>query len=296
MLLAIAFSFSLGNVPHVELPATFVAGRAFVMPRVASSDRRLALWVDTDGSGFLRSSVVSAFNLQTGGSHTAYLPPLNEPAFPAVRGNRGALPVLDDAQIRTDPVFNGIDGQLGWTWLDGRIWTLDYVGSHLYQDFTAPAIPARDRVLLRFDPKHRYPQLEIGLGGRTYRAALDTAATIALSPGAMRQLHDALPEVRATSFIQQRTLTALHTAHPDWQYVDDAGAPGIAMILVPRVTAANVTFSNVWFSTRPNDDVFQDDPVDAKLGPSAFGNCAVTIDYVHDDAGFTCTGNDGRSP
>jgi hypothetical protein len=61
------------------------------------------------------------------------------------------------------------------------------------------------------------------------------------------------------------------------------------MIRVPAVSAGGVAFRDVWFSTRPNDDVFQGDTVDVKLGPSAFGNCAVTIDYVHEFAGFECS-------
>jgi hypothetical protein len=271
------------------LPATFVGGRLFVMPRLADSNRRLALWVDSDGSGFLRSGVVSKLALQTTASHTAYLPNIDERAFPPVTGNHGALPILDDAQVAGDPIFDGIDGQLGWSWLNDRIWTIDYAGHHLYQDYSAPPYRAADRVPLAFDRDRRFPEMDVVIDGKTYRTALDTAASVALSQAAMRTLDDGLPQVRAASFVPQRTLAAWHATHPEWPYLADAGATkGVSMIRVPEVRAARVAFRNVWFSTRPNDDVFEGDAVDLKVGPTAFGDCAVTIDYVHASAGFAC--------
>lgn len=289
MLLALAFGFAAATAPHVELPSTFSGNRLFVMPRAAQSLRRLALWVDTDGSGFLRSSTVQTLHLQTGATRTAYLPRLDETAFPPVTGNRGALPVLDDSGVVNDPIFSGVDGQLGWTWLGNRIWTIDYAGHHLYWDRTAPNYPGSSRVPLVFDRQHRYPAMDIVIDGKTYRAALDTAASVALSQRTVARLNDGMPQVRAASFIPLRTLQSWHTAHPEWEYIPDAGySSGISMIRVPVVQAARVTFRNVWFSTRPGDDVFQGEAVDAKLGPTAFRDCAVTIDYVHDAAGFEC--------
>jgi hypothetical protein len=289
MLLALAFGFAASTVPHVELPSTFSGDRVFVMPRVENSMRRLALWVDTDGGGFLRSGVVDALHLQRGAMKTAYLPRLDEVSFPPVTGNHGALPILSDAGVANDPVFSGVDGQLGWTWLSDRIWTIDYVGRHVYWDRTAPNFRDAYRVALSFDRAHRYPSLEMEIDGKTYHAALDTAATVALSQRALTSLNDGMPQVRATSFIPRRTLASWHAAHPEWTYIADAGySRGVAMIRVPEVRAGRVTFHDVWFSTRPDDDVFHDDSVDAKLGPTAFGKCAVTIDYVHDDAAFEC--------
>jgi hypothetical protein len=288
LLLALAFGFAAATVPHVQLPSAFSGDRAFVMPRVANSDRRLTLWVDTDGSGFLRSGLVQSLQLQKNGM-TAYLPRLDEPTFPPVTGNHGALPILDDAGVANDPIFNGLDGQLGWSWLNDRIWTIDYAGHHIYWDRTAPSFRDANLVPLSFDAGHRYPMLDIAIDGKTYRAALDTAATVALSQRTVAALNDGLPQVRATSFIPKRTIESWHAAHPQWQYIADAGySHGVAMIRVPEVRANRVTFRDVWFSTRPDDDVFQGETVDAKLGPTAFGKCAVTIDYVHDDAAFEC--------
>lgn len=299
MLLALAFSFSASVVPHTELPAVFSGDRLFVAPRVASSVRHLVLWVDSDGSGFLRSGLVNQLRLQqtsiASNEHAqtaAYLPRLEENAFPMPTANHGALPVLNESEIANDPIFNGVDGQLGWTWLQDRIWTIDYAGHHLFLDHTAPPYRDADRVPLNFDRAHRYPQMDIAIDGKTYRSALDTAATVALSQRTFAALSDGLPPVRATSFIPHRTLDSWHTAHPEWRYIADAGnAKGVSLILVPEVRARRVAFHNVWFSTRPGDDVFDGDPVEAKLGPTAFATCAVTIDYVHDAAAFECGGS-----
>jgi hypothetical protein len=299
MLLAFAFTLGAAMVARTELPSAFSGDRVFVRPRVAGSARRLTLWVDSDGSGFLRSGLIDQLHLQTvtmlmqGGqtSAGAYLPPLDERGFPPVVGNHGALPVLNDADVSNDPIFNGIDGQLGWSWLDDRIWTIDYIRHHVYQDHTSPPIRSLDRVPLTFDRDHRYPTMDISIDGKTYRAALDTAATVALSQKTASALADGLPALRATSFIPRRALDMWHSAHPDWQYVADAGqGKGVALIRVPAVRANRVTFHDVWFSTRPDDDVFSGETVEAKLGPTAFGRCALTIDYVHDAAAFDCTG------
>jgi hypothetical protein len=116
MLLALAFSFTASSVPHTELPSFFSGNRALVMPRVVNSTRRLVLWVDSDGSGFLRSKLVDELHLQKSTitvrgqvMQVAYLPPLEENGFPPVTGNHGALPILNDTEVANDPIFNGLD-------------------------------------------------------------------------------------------------------------------------------------------------------------------------------------------
>ena len=294
MLLALAFSLNAAFAPRVELPSVFSGDRAFVTPLIAGSARRIVLWLDSDGSGFLRSRVVRELHLQTLNGHgismsSAFLPQLDERDFPPVTGNHGALPVLEDSEIASDPIFAGLDGQLGWSWLAGRIWTIDYAGHHIYEDRTAPAYRSADMVELSFDRAHRYPRIDTAIDGKTYLAALDTAATVALSESALAAMNDSLPAVRATSFAPARTVNGWHAAHPEWAYIAAGGSSGgVSLIRVPKVRANRLTFRNVWFSTRPADDVFQGDDVDLKLGPSAYARCAVTIDYVHDAAAFDC--------
>lgn len=288
MFLAVALSLSIGAIPHRELPSTFVAGRLFVMPRVANSNRRLGLSVDTHGSGFIRSTVVSQLHLQTADQHVAYLPAFSETAFPAVTANYGALPILDDAQIARDPVFSGVDGQLGWPWLVNRIWTIDYIGRHFYQDYSAPPVPDSERVPLLFDSDHRYPQLMIEIGSNAYRTALDTAASLAVRDALASGTYTAV-HVEAMSFVPFATMMAWHTAHPDWLYGPINGLPSdVVMIRVPEATAGGVIFHDVSFWARPRDGMFKGESVDLILGPNAFENCALTLDYVHDFAGFEC--------
>ncbi|MGZ3518750.1 MAG: hypothetical protein ACXVAM_16520 [Vulcanimicrobiaceae bacterium] len=209
------------------------------------------------------------------------------PSFPPVKLDGGRLPILDAGQVRNDPIFAGVDGQLGGSRLSDRICTIDYVAHRLWLDSTAPAAAPADIVPLAFDREHRYPSLEIQIDGQQLHASLDTAATVALSETAMRTLADELPNVRATSFVPRPTLSLWHNKHPDWPYIADGGAtPGIAPIRVPEVRASRVVFNNVWLSTRPGDDVFAGETIDAKLGPTAFGDRVVTIDYVRDDAVF----------
>jgi hypothetical protein len=275
MLFALALSVTF--IPHRELPSTFVNGRAFVMPRIAGSSNRMVLRLDSYGSGFIKKSAVLRLKLQTSGE-LAYLPPLDETAFPAPTANHGALPILDDADVAHDPVYAGIDGQLGWSWLAGRIWTIDYSGRHIYQDYSAPPLHASDLVPFRFDARGRYPQIDLAIDGTTYNAGIDTAAGVSLKDG-----------VHATSFATHKLVDGWHAAHPDWLYVAHAGTENnIDLIQVPEVRAGSVTFHGVWFSTRPHDDVFGGDTVQIKLGPSAYQNCALTLDYVHADAGFEC--------
>lgn len=291
LVLAIAFSFG-SNVPHTVVPSTFVAGRAFAMPLVADSLRRLVLWIDTDGSGFIRSGVTDQLHLQAtemGGAPAAYLPRFDTPDFPPPTENHGALPILSDAQIGTDPILAGIDGQLGATWLTDRIWTFDYVHQQIWLDHAAPSYHASDIVPLQYDRMHQYPRIGVNIDGRQYTAALDTGATVVLNDRARSLIGGSDPAVRATSFVLAATLKSWHTAHPDWLFMADGGVePNVSIIRVPEVNASHVVFRNVWFSTRPSDDVFRQDAVDLKLGPTAYGSCVVMLDYVHDVSGFQC--------
>jgi len=290
MFLEVAFSLT-AAIPRTELPSTFSGGRLFAMPRIADSLRRMTLWVDSDGSGFIRQSAVTSLRLQTvAGSARAlaYLPRFDDP-LPPISENHGALPILDDATVTADPIFGSVDGQLGASWLADRMWTIDYVSHHLWLDHATPSYHSADVVPLNFDRTHHFPRIDISIAGVTYRASLDTGASVALNRSAAAAVSNGPPAVVATSFLPRATLQRWHQAHPSWQYIGDAGATaGVSMILVPRVRANRVTFDNVWFSTRPNDDVFQGEEVQAKLGASAFGRCAVLLDYVHDISAFQC--------
>jgi hypothetical protein len=123
--------------------------------------------------------------------------------------------------------------------------------------------------------------LNAGVDGEMRTMSFDTAATVALNEGARTRLADALPAVRATSFIRRAVLDALRVAHPDWPALDDVSVqPGIAANRVPSVRVGTVELGQVWFTTRPDDDVFDGEPtLVGKLGANAFVNRVVTVDY-----------------
>ncbi len=133
----------------------------------------------------------------------------------------------------------------------------------------------------------QYPRLQVSVAGETMQMSLDTAATIALRPAVAAALRDHQPAVRAASFVKHATAARWHRLHPGWRHIANAAQyAGAELILVPEVHAGSVRFRDVWFSTRPDDDVFEGDTVAGKLGPTAFGAQRLVIDYVHEKAIF----------
>jgi hypothetical protein len=125
----------------------------------------------------------------------------------------------------------------------------------------------------------KFKVVQVGIAGTGYAMNFDTAATIALNEQTLTALHDGWAPVRATSFLRSDVMKRLHETHPRWPYVARAGADGIAMLRVPRVTIGTFIAQNVWFSTRPGDDVFEGETVAGKIGPTAFSQSSVTLDY-----------------
>jgi hypothetical protein len=279
----------------VTIPATFVGHRAFATPVAVSDHRRLRFWIDSDGSGFIFDDVARHYAAMTGtvhnGSAQARLPRFARYAtIPALTARGGTLSVLHRAEVAQDPIFAGLDGQLGASWLQRRVWTFDYPRSTLHWrcDGTEPYHPKDSEIPLSFSVNEsgelvggvQYPQMQIVIDGEPLLASLDTAATVALSRRAVETLRGSEP-VEATSFVTHALVAQWHERHPSWAYVGNAGEQrGITAILVPLVLAGPVRFTDVWFTTRPDDDVFQGERETIKLGPTAFDCCVLTIDYV----------------
>lgn len=292
-----------------QLPAVFAGGRAFATPIVDSDARRLRLWIDSDGSGFLFDDVAARYHTiivagNTAGqratlpqwSARATIPALTRPAIragPTESVTHGAtLPILRRSDMAGDPIFDGLDGQLGASWLQNRSWTFDYVRGTLALrcDGMDPPHSKAEEIKLSYalDSSGKlagglqYPRLSATVDGRSFPTSLDTAASVALSHPGRARMKDQLPIVRATSFAMRSVVARWHAEHPEWRYDANAGSmPGVEAILVPSVSADKVRFRNVWFTTRPDDDVFEGDDVDLKLGPTAFCRSVITIDYVH---------------
>src|SRR5471032_2388083 len=113
----------------IPIPAEFSAGRAFATPIAASDNRRLRFWIDSDGSGFLFDDVAARYATSTPpGESTrrrATLPRWSARAtIPALTST---LPIMARSDAAGDSILDGIDGQLGASWLQDRVWTFDYL-------------------------------------------------------------------------------------------------------------------------------------------------------------------------
>jgi len=278
----------------VSIPALFVSQRVFAMPVAAADLRPLRFWVDSDGSGFIFDDVARRYGIlaqEAASSHArAGLPRFVSSAnIPPLTAHAGTLSVMRRAEVARDPIFDGLDGQLGASWLQHRVWTFDFPGHRFVWrcDGSEPDHAPSREIPLAFAVDAaghliggvEYPQLDVTIAGTHFLASLDTAATVALSKHGVDALQG-LEAVRATSFATRALVAQWHERHPSWPYVRDAGQQsGIDAIRVPEVGAGSVRFANVWFTTRPSDDVFEGEREQVKLGPTAFGCCALTIDY-----------------
>lgn len=277
----------------VAIPSSFTDQRAFAVPTAAYDLRTLRFWLDSDGSGFIFDDVVRRYGTivpSTPGNTRARLPRFAQGAsIPALTAPEGTLAVLDRDSVSHDPIFAGLAGQLGASWLQNRVWTFDYVRQKLLWrcDGSEPAHSSAEEVRLSFATDAsgklsgglQYPQVNVRIAGQQFLASLDTAATVALSPAGL----SAMPRggaVRATTFATSALVAQWRAQHPKWPYVANAGRQSdISAIMIPVVEAGDVRFVNVWVTTRPGDDVFEGEREKIKLGPTAFGCCTLTIDY-----------------
>ena len=280
----------------VAIPVVLEGGRFFATPRVARDGRVMRLWLDTDGGGFVFSEAVRRWGLpvladpngkpRTWTRLPAFVP---NASVPAPQGRQARLVIFTrDDDARRDPILNGFDGQLGASWFQDRSWTFDYRARRVtlrgpLRDDDGTVVPVR----FAFGPGGRrldggqYPRVTVVVDGTAHVMSFDTAASVALNAAARARIGDDLPAVSATSFIRRSVLDAWRRAHPDWPALDDISVQsGMAAIRAQSVRLGSIDLGPVWFTTRPNDDVFEGEPsLEGKLGASAFFGRAVTLDY-----------------
>ena len=280
----------------VEMPVVLEGGRFFATPRVARDGSVMRLWLDTDGGGFMFSESVRRWGLPViadpnGKARTWTRLPAFVPnaSVPAALGRQGRLVIFTrDDDARRDPILNGFDGQLGASWFQDRTWTFDYRTRRVtlrgaLRDDDGTAVPVR----FATGPDGRridggqYPRVTAVVDGAAHAMSFDTAASVALNAGARVRIGDGLPAVRATSFVRRSVLDVWRGGHPDWPVLDDVSVQaGMAAIRVPSVRLGSIELGPVWFTTRPDDDVFDGElSLDGKLGAPAFFGRAVTLDY-----------------
>jgi hypothetical protein len=282
-----AFAAAPGYGAITVLPAVFEGGRIFATPRLARDGAAMRLWLDTDGDGFVFAESVARLGLAVirdpaGRSRTwTRLPPFAPDAAipqPSARDGRLLIFARGADELR-DPILAGFDGQLGGSWFHGRAWTFDYrAGRVLLRGPVRDSDGARVRVVGGDSPR-----VDVSVDGVTYPMSFDIAASVALTAAARDRFADALPAVRATSFIKAAQLARWRAAHPGWPVLEDVSVTrGTAAIRVPAVRVGPVALGPVWFTTRPSDDVFEGaGAIDGKLGAPAFADRIVTIDYPH---------------
>ena len=280
----------------VVIPTAFEGGRFFATPRVAGDGGVMRLWLDTDGGGFVFAEAVERWNLPVlpgpaGRKGRWTRLPAFDPtvSVPAPLGRGGLLPIFTrDAADRRDPILAGFDGQLGASWFQERVWTFDYIARRVG---LRSKLDARDgrRIPVRFRTDAagarrdgaQSPRVDLAVGGAAIAASFDIAATVALTETARQLIDSRSPAVRATSFVRRKTLAAWKNVHAEWLLLHDVSTnPGIEAIRVPSVQLGPLDLGESWFTTRPDDDVFEgDDDIDAKLGAPAFYGRVVTLDY-----------------
>lgn len=257
------------------LPSAVSNGRFFYTPEVRGAHVRI--WLDTDGDGFITGETAKRLHLQVDGQRARF-PSVSGLVPPVAMG--GLLPVFDpDA---SDRIFEGIDAQFGVTWFTGRIVRLDYRRKNLALLDAVPADAGRLGHAAIAAPH----SVVVTVNGERIPMALDTAATVVLDAAATARMHDTWGAVRAASFLRSDVFAKWHAAHPQWPYVANGGPAGVALLCVPNVGVGSFQAKNVWFSTRPNDDVFEGESVVGKIGPTAYPNAVLTLDYPGGTAYF----------
>jgi hypothetical protein len=266
--------------PDDVVPAVLDGGRFFATPRTAGG-QQTKWWLDTDGSGFVFSDAARRLQLAADGTGFAVAPRFATRTMPAADALR--LPLLDTKQAGDDPLLQGFDGQLGASWFAGRRWIFDYPNATLHCN--APVRSSSWVPVELFGGK--YPRVRIEIAGAGVAASFDTAASVALRKGVLPRFGDALPALRATSFVKRALFERWQAEHADWPVVRNAGTAGIDAIRVASVTIGPWPLGPQWFTTRPGDDVFEGDAIELKIGASAFLRYAAELDYPRMRLGLT---------
>ena len=286
----------------VVLPARWAADRFFVEP-LTTDGKRLSLYTDTGGGLFLTEGATQRLGLavEDGKPPSVRLPPFVPGAWiPGVGESGDRLPVMPKS-ARQPPGINLGDGILGQTWLAGHCWTFDYPGRKLLlrAEGDLPAVEHAHRVTLGFPVggdgtrQTNFPRIQAIVDGETLDLLLDTGATTALLPEAVKALGDGGPAERATSFITSSTFARWRSRNAEWRVVEKAETgTDQPMIEVPSLEVGGYSAGPVWFTRRPDPNFHEfmsqwmDRRVEGALGGNALRTFRVTVDYPSAIAAF----------
>lgn len=321
----VAFSLAALGAPHAHadeapadkaqvVPTVYEAGHFFAVPETRDG-QRLKLVVDTGGGGgagmyWLTKAAAARLHLATVDCRidedhvqVAHLPDYQAQRAlpPPVDGPCGAALLV----LAMDE--KNMDGQLGGTYLSGRLWTFDYPGRRMTLERPSWR-PAADAHATRLGFQHNdagkqtngFARITVTVDGETLDMLLDTGATASPTPAAARI--SGTPTVGGqgvTSYVTTGKLDAWHRKHPDWRVLEHADTlvpdPAVQRIIeVPQVQIAGWSVGPVWFTERPDKAFHQymaqmmDKPTEGAVGGNVFAHFAMTIDYPRETAYFRC--------
>jgi hypothetical protein len=304
-------SFATGATSQ-ELPITYEAGHFYATPETTNG-QTLRLLVDTGGGGtaglyWVSAKAAKRLGLTTracslqGISLTVSSLPTYKPGhgLPApLPGPCGQALMVQDTQA-TD------DGQLGATYLMGRVWTFDYPNQQLrlesaswQPDPSMQAAPLGFQRNAQGAPATAFARITIHVDGQPVDMLLDTGATA--HPTAAGKQASNTPTVNGfgvTSYIATSVLERWHKAHPAWRVVENGDdlhpQSRSRLIEVPAVDIAGSRIGPVWFTEQSNTTYhvymaqWMDKPVDGALGGNVFAHFVMTIDYPRSTTYFRC--------
>ena len=296
------------------IPTVYEAGHFFAVPETRDG-QRLKLLVDTGGGGragmyWLTKATaeklhLAAVDCQLGGK------PLPTARLPDYKPQRG-LPSPSDgpcgAALLVFPMDDKrLEGQLGGTYLSGRIWTFDYPAQRLTLESSTwrPDAAARETKLgFQHDEAGKqtdgFPRIAIVVDGEPLDMLLDTGATSFQTPAAAKLSGTPMVQGQGvTSYITTAKLDEWHRKHPDWRVLEHADTapvgPSLQRIIeVPKVQIAGWSVGPVWFTERPDKNFHEfmaqmmDKPPEGAVGGNVFQHFAMTIDYPRETAYFRC--------
>jgi len=196
--------------------------------------------------------------------------------------------------VAPDETLLGAEGLLGSRWFAGGVWRIDYPGRTFASlgDWN-PALDDHPVALgFRSDKDGRrvfnFPRLAITVMGRPIDVLLDTGATAKLTEASAAAFQAKPGTLVGTSYIVKSIFDEWQAAYPAWRVIEAADAVTgrvFAMIEVPEVSIADVSFGPVWFTQRPDAtfpewmSLMTDKQIDGAIGGSGLKYLRVVLDY-----------------
>ncbi len=312
-LLAGTSSLSAQNIEHpVRMPAVFDHGLIFLEPVTKDGDT-LRFYTDTADATLMYDETVQRLGLVTTSAiiqnqeqQAAFLPTFEDDFFiPVPLISDGLIPIRADD--RKPPHHQVIleqgDGILGSTWFAARSWSINYRTEEMYvrptgasfdqagQDMEPHSdIAPESRIPLSFyeedgETRYYFARLPVVVEDDTLSMVLKTGSSVILDEESRDILGHPSPHFPA-GLISESIFDRWQEQHSDWTVYENADMNYRGdMIEVPEVHVGPHTAGPVHFAVRQDDafidwfSQFTDEEVVGALGPDAFLDAHITLDY-----------------